>query len=101
MHHTEEVPGQLDEGFSRPVESIMRCEDFKSNFARRLSNRYISRSPVTTKRQNSVKLRTSSKEIVDNVSFTVFLLYVFEDSKKLCYDNGVNSKTQLFCYLVL
>ncbi|XP_072931308.1 uncharacterized protein [Epargyreus clarus] len=48
----------LEEEFSRPVESIMRCEDFKSNFARRLSNRYISRSPVSGPRQDSMlKLR--------------------------------------------
>lgn len=68
MHHPDAVPGQLDEEFSRPVESIMRCEDFKSNFARRLSNRYTSRSPVTAKRQSSLKLRTADAEIVDNVS---------------------------------
>ncbi|XP_061720452.1 uncharacterized protein LOC133527449 isoform X1 [Cydia pomonella] len=47
-----------EEEFSRPVESIMRCEDFKSNFARRLSNRYISRSPSSSSRQGSaLKLR--------------------------------------------
>lgn len=66
MHQSEEAPGQLDEGFSRPVESIMRCEDFKSNFARRLSNRYSSRSAVVTKRQNSVKLRPPRQEAVDD-----------------------------------
>ncbi|XP_075990686.1 uncharacterized protein LOC142986218 [Anticarsia gemmatalis] len=65
MHQPEVAPGQLDEEFSRPVESIMRCEDFKSNFARRLSNRYISRSPATTKRQNSLRLHTAD-ETVDN-----------------------------------
>ncbi|KAJ8737308.1 hypothetical protein PYW07_000579 [Mythimna separata] len=64
MQHADEVPGPLDQEFSRPVESIMRCEDFKSNFARRLSHRYSSRS-VVTKRQNSVKLRTSGEETID------------------------------------
>lgn len=64
MHHSDEVSGQLDVEFTKPVESIMRCEDFKSNFARKLSNRYISRSP--TKRQNSLKLRTSDNGKVDN-----------------------------------
>ncbi|XP_013161949.1 PREDICTED: uncharacterized protein LOC106113652 [Papilio xuthus] len=34
-----------DDDFNKSVESIMRCEEFKSNFARKLSNRYISRSP--------------------------------------------------------
>lgn len=68
MQLTEEVSSPLDQEFSRPVESIMRCEDFKSNFARRLSHRYSSRS-VITKKQNSVKLRTSGEETVDQVSF--------------------------------
>ncbi|CAG4984179.1 unnamed protein product [Parnassius apollo] len=44
--------GNLEEEFNRPVESIMRCEDFKSNFARRLSNRYILKSPVSGSRQD-------------------------------------------------
>lgn len=59
----------LDDEFGRPVESIMRCEDFKSNFARRLSNRYISRSSVSGSRQNTVlKLRpTDQQEILNNV----------------------------------
>ncbi|XP_030040327.1 uncharacterized protein LOC115455772 [Manduca sexta] len=59
------VPGKLDEGFSRPVESIMRCEDFKSNFARKLSNRYISR-PVSNPRQDS-GLKQRSADKVQNV----------------------------------
>ncbi|XP_023933849.2 uncharacterized protein LOC112042892 isoform X2 [Bicyclus anynana] len=51
----------LDDEFGRPVESIMRCEDFKSNFARRLSTRYSSRSPVTsTKQDNVLKFRPSA-----------------------------------------
>ncbi|PZC75928.1 hypothetical protein B5X24_HaOG205321 [Helicoverpa armigera] len=68
MDHTDEVPGHTDDGFGRPVESIMRCEDFKSNFARRLSNRYSSRSTITTKRQNSVKAqqRINTKEALEN-----------------------------------
>ncbi|CAH2217576.1 jg24366 [Pararge aegeria aegeria] len=60
----------LDDEFGRPVESIMRCEDFKSNFARRLSNRYISRSPVSGTRQDNVlKLRppADKQEILNNV----------------------------------
>ncbi|XP_046977162.1 uncharacterized protein LOC124543136 [Vanessa cardui] len=59
----------LDDEFGRPVESIMRCEDFKSNFARRLSNRYISRSSVSGSRQDTVlKLRPVEKqEILNNV----------------------------------
>lgn len=58
-----------EEEFSRPVESIMRCEDFKSNFARRLSNRYTTRSPVTVPRQDSaLKLRDANPESTDNVS---------------------------------
>lgn len=71
----EAVPAKSGEEFSRPVESIMRCEDFKSNFARRLSNRYISRSPVVSPRQDTtLKLRpyeTSKAEIQDNVSLTL------------------------------
>lgn len=34
-----------DDDFNKSVDSIMRCEEFKSNFARKLSNRYISRTP--------------------------------------------------------
>lgn len=57
----------IDDEFGRPVESIMRCEDFKSNFARRLSNRYISRSPVSGSRQdNALKLRPADKQEVQN-----------------------------------
>ncbi|XP_037977784.2 uncharacterized protein LOC105384132 [Plutella xylostella] len=41
--------------YGRPVESIMRCEDFKSNFARRLSNRYITRSPVASPKKEGPK----------------------------------------------
>ncbi|XP_004933181.2 uncharacterized protein LOC114252831 [Bombyx mandarina] len=55
------VPGKLDEGFSRPVESIMRCEDFKSNFARKLSNRFISRHVPTPRQDNSLKLCLDEK----------------------------------------
>ncbi|XP_053624908.1 uncharacterized protein LOC128683368 [Plodia interpunctella] len=51
----DSLPAKLDEEFSLPVESIMRCEDFKSNFARRLSNRYI-RTPAVNK-DSSLKLR--------------------------------------------
>ncbi|XP_045784416.1 uncharacterized protein LOC123880359 [Maniola jurtina] len=60
----------LDDEFGRPVESIMRCEDFKSNFARRLSNRYISKSPVSGPRQDNVlKLRPTAdkQEMLNNV----------------------------------
>ncbi|XP_032527445.2 uncharacterized protein LOC116777820 [Danaus plexippus] len=62
----------FEEEFGRPVESIMRCEDFKSNFARRLSNRYISKSPVAVSRadnvNNTLKLRPMEKrEILKNV----------------------------------
>lgn len=71
----------LDDEFGRPVESIMRCEDFKSNFARRLSNRYISRSSVSGSRQNTVlKLRpTDKQEILNNVS-TLFIRKLFFNS---------------------
>ncbi|XP_034839465.1 uncharacterized protein [Maniola hyperantus] len=60
----------LDYEFGRPVESIMRCEDFKSNFARRLSNRYISRSSISGPRQDNVlKLRPTAdkQEMLNNV----------------------------------
>lgn len=56
------------EEFSRPVESIMRCEDFKSNFARKLSNRYISRTPVASKQDAALKLMRNKPEPSDNVS---------------------------------
>ncbi|CAD0194462.1 unnamed protein product [Chrysodeixis includens] len=65
MHHSETAGGQPEQEFSRPVESIMRCEDFKSNFARRLSNRYSSRAPAAGKRQSSLKLRSPGTETVD------------------------------------
>ncbi|XP_048006162.1 uncharacterized protein LOC125241638 [Leguminivora glycinivorella] len=58
MQEQDTFTVKQEEEFSRPVESIMRCEDFKSNFARRLSNRYISRSPSSISRQGSaLKLR--------------------------------------------
>lgn len=62
------MPGKLEEEFSRPVESIMRCEDFKSNFARRLSNRYTSKAPVAAARTDVVKPRPDHSEATDNVS---------------------------------
>ncbi|XP_041987307.1 uncharacterized protein LOC121739059 [Aricia agestis] len=57
----------MEDGFNRPVESIMQCEDFKSNFARKLSNRYTSRSVA---RQDSVfKLRLPEKqELLNSVT---------------------------------
>lgn len=57
--------------FGKPVESIMRCDDFKSNFARRLSNRYIARSPaVTLKPDLSLKpVQKKPEETPHNVSF--------------------------------
>lgn len=60
--------GKVEEEFSRPVESIMRCEDFKSNFARRLSNRYTSRSPVAARQDTSLKLLPTAHP-PDTVSF--------------------------------
>ncbi|KAJ0183617.1 hypothetical protein K1T71_000040 [Dendrolimus kikuchii] len=57
MQPPDEVPGKLDDGFSRPVESIMMCEEFKSNFARRLSNRYTSRPVMSGRQDNTLKLR--------------------------------------------
>ncbi|CAG9782361.1 unnamed protein product [Diatraea saccharalis] len=61
MASHETIPVQVGEEFSRPVESIMRCEDFKSNFARRLSNRYTSRSVSTPKPDTTLKLRPQSR----------------------------------------
>lgn len=70
-----EMIGKVEEEFSRPVESIMRCEDFKSNFARRLSNRYISRTPVTTKQDTSLKLLPTDPS--ENVSLDLNILNNF------------------------
>ncbi|KAM3968772.1 uncharacterized protein ACR2FA_000639 [Aphomia sociella] len=71
MQTYDSLPAKLDDEFARPVESIMRCEDFKSNFARRLSNRYISRSPISSLKQDTtLKLRPqdmNSSETSDNV----------------------------------
>lgn len=75
------IAGEMEEGFSRPVESIMRCEDFKSNFARRLSNRYISRPPVSTPKQDTaLKLRpldsAIDKDIHGNVSSNILTKFL-------------------------
>lgn len=73
----DEIARQMEE-FSRPVESIMRCQDFKSNFARRLSNRYISRSPVSSPKQDTaLKLMqaldsNAAENVLDNVSFCYY-----------------------------
>lgn len=85
MQHADEVPGPLDQEFSRPVESIMRCEDFKSNFARRLSHRYSSRS-VITKRQNSMKLRTAGEEVEKVGSLILCLIGVNFAGAVICTD---------------
>ncbi|XP_028158964.1 uncharacterized protein LOC114351827 [Ostrinia furnacalis] len=69
MQSHDATPGALEEEFSRPVESIMRIEDFKSNFARRLSNRYTTKSPVATPRTDTaLKLRPDKSNSNDNVS---------------------------------
>ncbi|XP_013184846.1 uncharacterized protein LOC106130537 [Amyelois transitella] len=62
----DSLPAKLDEEFSLPVESIMRCENFKSNFARRLSNRYIIRTPSIPKQDNTLKLRPQDAAIIKN-----------------------------------
>ncbi|XP_047524690.1 uncharacterized protein LOC125062669 [Pieris napi] len=46
----------VEDDFNKPVESIMRCEDFKSNFARKLSNRYISWTPGVKSKDSALKL---------------------------------------------
>ncbi|XP_022126247.1 uncharacterized protein LOC111000942 [Pieris rapae] len=46
----------VEDDFNKPVESIMRCEDFKSNFARKLSNRYISWTPGAKSKDSALKL---------------------------------------------
>lgn len=74
----DEIPRVMEE-FSRPVESIMRCQDFKSNFARRLSNRYTSRSPVSSPKQDTaLKLQpyenNTAESVPDTVSFAIIIL---------------------------
>ncbi|KAJ2954212.1 hypothetical protein O0L34_g2451 [Tuta absoluta] len=54
------MPEKLEDVFNKPIESIMRCEDFKSNFARRLSNRYTSRSSVITQPNSDTSLKLRS-----------------------------------------
>ncbi|XP_063546667.1 uncharacterized protein LOC134754330 [Cydia strobilella] len=56
-----------EEEFSRPVESIMRCEDFKSNFARRLSNRYISRSPRSSSRPETKNAEANPNNVPESI----------------------------------
>ncbi|KOB77048.1 Uncharacterized protein OBRU01_03734 [Operophtera brumata] len=66
------APDMLNlEEFSQPVESIMRCEDFKSNFARKLSNRYISRTPVASKQDTALKLPRNTTKLSDILSKSV------------------------------
>lgn len=48
----------IEDEFVRPVESIMRCEDFKSSFARRLSNRY-SKPPLCNPKQEDPQQRST------------------------------------------
>lgn len=73
----DEIPREMEE-FSRPVESIMRCQDFKSNFARRLSNRYISRSPVSSPKQDTaLKLQAFDSNAGENVMDHVSLCYYY------------------------
>ncbi|XP_038216391.1 galactose mutarotase-like isoform X2 [Zerene cesonia] len=58
----------FEDEFNKPVESIMRCEDFKSNFARKLSNRYISWSPaVNSKRDPALKLCQTDNQDSPNI----------------------------------
>lgn len=38
----------------------MRCDNFKSNFARRLSNRYTSKSPIALKADSTMTLHLGS-----------------------------------------
>lgn len=52
----------VEDDFNKPVESIMRCEDFKSNFARKLSNRYISWTPGAKKNDSALKLYHTEKQ---------------------------------------
>lgn len=77
----QDANGVLEEEFSRPVESIMRIEDFKSNFARRLSNRYTSKSPVATPRQDTALKLRPEKDSSDSVSsalhFKFFVSQIF------------------------
>lgn len=65
------VPGKLDDGFNIPVESIMMCEEFKSNFARRLSNRYKSNLVMSSRQDNTLKLRPVDICLQDYVPETV------------------------------
>lgn len=54
----------------------MRCQDFKSNFARRLSNRYISRSPVSSKQDTALKLQPFDNKTAENIPDTVSILII-------------------------
>ncbi|CAF4747863.1 unnamed protein product [Pieris macdunnoughi] len=59
----------VEDDFNKPVESIMRCEDFKSNFARKLSNRYISWTPGVKSKDSALKLcQTDTQKPKINVS---------------------------------
>ncbi|XP_052752641.1 uncharacterized protein LOC113518656 [Galleria mellonella] len=70
MQTYESLPANLDEEFARPVESIMRCEDFKSNFARRLSNRYTTRTPLTSPKQDT-GLKLCPQDVKSSISDNV------------------------------
>ncbi|KAI5646990.1 hypothetical protein NE865_01245 [Phthorimaea operculella] len=70
MQSISKMPEKLEDVFNKPIESIMRCEDFKSNFARRLSNRYTSRSSIISQPNSdtSLKLRPLENSNSGNVS---------------------------------
>lgn len=59
-----------EDEFNISVESIMKCGDFKSNFARRLSNRYIAKAPVQlhskyddSRKKRSLDVLSSPEEV--------------------------------------
>lgn len=51
-HRKTKSSNVLISEFERPVEVIMKCDDFKSNFARKLSNRYTNRNSFYAKGSN-------------------------------------------------
>lgn len=60
--------------FERPVEVIMKCDDFKSNFARKLSNRYTTRNSFHVKGSNLTsvtdEVNPAEKPKTSHVNFT-------------------------------
>lgn len=70
----KELCNETDDEFDAVVETIMKCNEFKSNFARQLSNRYDVNLPEPDKNDDEIQKNPTESNVPDSPEKVRFLI---------------------------